>query len=198
MEDQLRMVRRNLEDLPNLQCSNGYHIRTYRKGDEVHWARIMDTAFVDQGRTAQDTYANVINQPDFDPNGFFFAVYEDLPIGTACAWRRCFRDERVGYIDMLAVLPEHTGHRLGKWLTLFLLHYFRAQRLTCVVLDTDDFRLSAIKNYLNLGFVPLCIRKNHEERWRAIFEELKLPLVSVQIENVREMYPDEFWTEPPS
>ena len=172
MEDQLRMVRRNLEYLPDPQCSNGYHIRTYQKGDEIHWARIMDTAFIDQGRTAQDTYANVINQPDFDPNGFFFAIYEDLPIGTACAWKRCFRDEQVGYIDMLAVLPEHTGHKLGKWLTLFLLHYFKAQCLTCVVLDTDDFRLPAIKNYLNLGFMPIAAGEGHEERWRAIFEEL--------------------------
>ena len=177
MEDQLRMVRRNLEDLPDLQCSNGYHIRTYQKGDEIHWARIMDTVFVDQGRTARDTYANVINQPNFDPNGFFFAVYEDLPIGTACAWQRCFRDERVGYIDMLAVLPEHTGHKLGKWLTLFLLHYFKAQDLTCVVLDTDDFRLPAIKNYLNLRFMPVAVGKKHDERWHTIFEKLGVPQI---------------------
>ena len=174
MEDQLRMVLHNLEDLPALQCPNGYHIRTYQKGDEGHWARIMDIAFVDQGRTAQDTYTNVINQPDFDPNGFFFAIYEDLPIGTACAWKQCFRGEWVGYIDMLAVLPEHTGHKLGKWLTLFLLHYFKAQRLTCVILDTDDFRLPAIKNYLNLGFVPMSIRENHKLRWRDVFEKLGL------------------------
>lgn len=174
MEDQLTMIRQNLENLPPLQCSNGYYIRTYRKGDEVHWARIMDTAFVNQDRTAQDTYANVISQPDFDPNGFFFAIYEHLPIGTACAWRRCFRGEQVGYIDMLAVLPEHTGHKLGKWLTLFLLHYFKTQALTCVVLDTDDFRLPAIKNYLNLGFVPMFIRENHRLRWQNVFEKLGL------------------------
>ncbi len=174
MEDQLRMIRCNLENLPVLQCSNGYRIRAYRKGDEAHWARIMDIAFVDQGRTAQDTYTNVINQPDFDPNGFFFAIYEDLPIGTACAWKRCFRGEKVGYIDMLAVLPEHTGHKLGKWLTLFLLHYFKAQHLTSVVLDTDDFRLPAIKNYLNLEFVPISIRENHTLRWHDVFEKLDL------------------------
>lgn len=174
MEDQLRMVRRNLEDLPDLQCSNGYHIRTYQKGDEIHWARIMDTAFVDQGRTAQDTYANVINQPDFDPNGFFFVVYEDLPIGTACAWTRGLRDKTIGYIDMLAVLPEHRGYKLGKWLTVFVLYYFKARDVAYVMLDTDDFRLPAIKNYLNLGFVPISIRENHKLRWRDVFEKLGL------------------------
>ena len=174
MEDQLRMVRRDLENLLPLQCPDGYHIRTYQKGDEVHWARIMDIAFVDQGRTAEDTYANVINQRNFDPNGFCFVIYQDLPIGTACAWKRCHRGKQIGYIDMLAVLPEHTGHKLGKSLTLFLLHYFKAQQMVYVMLDTDDFRLPAIKNYLNLGFVPTYVRENHVTRWRNVFKKLRL------------------------
>ena len=174
MEDQLRMIRRGLENLPDLHCPDGYRIRTYQKGDEIHWARIMDTAFVDQGRTAQDTYTNVINQSDFDPNGFCFVIYEELPIGTACAWKMCLHGEQVGYIDMLAVLPEHTGHKLGKLLTLFLLHYFKSQCRTSVVLDTDDFRLPAIKTYLNLGFVPMSVRENHKQRWRNVFEKLGL------------------------
>ena len=166
------MVRHDFENLPRLQCPEGYHIRTYQKGDETHWAHIMDKTFVDLGRTSEDTYANVINQPNFDPNGFCFVIHKDIPIGTACGWNRCICGKHVGYIDMLAVLPQHTGHKLGKWLTVFLLHYFRAQHATSVLLDTDDFRLPAIKNYLNLGFVPTYVRKNHVQRWQNIFEKL--------------------------
>ena len=180
MEDQLKMGLQDLQNLPALQCPDGYHIRTYQEGDEIHWARIMDITFVDQGRTAQDTYANVISQPNFDPNGFLFAIYEDLPIGTACAWNRERRGKTIGYIDMLAVLPEHRGYKLGKWLTVFLLHYFKARRVAYVILDTDDFRLPAIKNYLNLGFVPVDAGENHGERWRDIFEKLKLSPMSMQ------------------
>lgn len=132
----------------------------------------MDIAFVDKGRTAQDTHANVISQPDFDPNGFCFVIYEEIPIGTACAWKMDLHGKQVGYIDMLAVLPEHTGHKLGKSLTLFLLHYFKSQRMTSAVLDTDDFRFPAIKNYLNLGFVPMSIHENHKLRWQNVFEKL--------------------------
>ena len=166
------MVRHGLEKLPSLQCPDGYYIRTYQKGDEAHWARIMDKAFVDKGRTAQDTDTNVINQPNFDPNGFCFVVHKDIPIGTACGWNRSIRGKQVGYIDMLAVLPEHTGQKLGKWLTLFLLYYFRTERITSVLLDTDDFRLPAIKNYLNLGFVPTYLHENDMQRWQNIFEKL--------------------------
>ena len=35
MARQLRMVRPNLEDLPELILPAGYGMRTYRKGDEV-------------------------------------------------------------------------------------------------------------------------------------------------------------------
>ena len=172
MEDQLKMVRHNLKNLPTLQCPDGYHIRTYRQGDEPHWARIMDTAFIDNRRTAEDTYANVIHQANFDPEGFCFVIHNEVPIGTACAWQRSHQGTPIGYIDMLAVLPEHTGHKLGKWLTVFLLHYFKAQQVAAVMLDTDDFRLPAIKNYLNLGFVPVYAGENHLLRWRCVFKKL--------------------------
>ena len=172
VEDQLKMARYDFENLPKLRCPNGYHIRPYQSGDEVHWARIMDKAFVDESRTSEDTYANVINRPNFDPDGFCFVVHENVPIGTACAWNRCLRGKPIGYIDMLAVLPEHTGHKLGKWLTVFLLHYFKTRCVAYVTLDTDDFRLPAIKNYLNLGFVPVYVGENHGERWRIIFKKL--------------------------
>ena len=174
VEDQLRMTRRCLENLPRLQCPDGYHIRTFQQGDEAHWARIMDIVFVDKGRTAQDAYVDVINQPDFDPNGFFFVIHKGMQIGTACAWHRWIRGKPSGYIDMLAVLPEHTGHKLGKWLTVTILHYFRKRDIVSVTLDTDDFRLPAIKNYLNLGFVPDYLRENHVLRWENIFEKLGL------------------------
>ena len=180
MEDLLKMGLQDLENLPPLQCPNGYHIRTYQKGDEAHWARIMDIAFVDQGRTAQDTYTHVINQPNFDPDGFCFVVHEGVPIGTACAWTRSLRSKTIGYIDMLAVLPEHRGYKLGKWLTVSVLYYFKARGVAYVMLDTDDFRLSAIKNYLNLGFVPVAAGENHDERWRDIFQKLGLPPIPMQ------------------
>ena len=174
MEDQLKMARHSLENLPTLQCPEGYHIRTYQPGDEIYWARIMDSVFVDKDRTAQDAFTEVINQPNFDPDGFCFVIHEDIPIGTACAWKEFLRGKPIGYIDMLAVLPEHTGRKLGKWLTVFLLHYFKARCMASVMLDTDDFRLPAIKNYLNLGFVPVYAGDNHRLRWQNIFKKLDL------------------------
>lgn len=135
----------------------------------------MDAAFVNKGRTVQDTYLKIISQPNFDPGGFCFARHKNAPIGIACALKKYHRNTPVGYIDMAAVLPEYTGHKLGKWMSLFLLHYFEHQNIQRAMLDTDDFRRRAIKNYLNLGFVPAYVGANHAQRWQHIFEKLGMP-----------------------
>jgi hypothetical protein len=49
-----------------------------------------------------------------------------------------------------------------------------------VLLETDDFRLAAIKSYLGLGFVPVyrtdaARADDHEARWSAIFATLLAP-----------------------
>ncbi len=39
-------------------------------------------------------------------------------------------------------------------------------------LCTDDWRLPAVKTYLNLGFEPEIIHESHPARWKAVFETL--------------------------
>ena len=195
MARQLRMVRPNLEDLPELELPVGYGMRTYRKGDEVHWARIISDSFGGRERTAQDTENEITNRDVFVPDGFYFATHRDVPVGTACAWRQSVDEKDVGYVHMVGVVAEHTGHKLGKWVSLAVLCYFRDNNFKCSMLDTDDFRVPAIKTYLNLGFIPVYVEAEQSERWRNIFEKLELAHPSAQIANVREMLSEELWAK---
>ena len=195
MARQLRMVRPNLEDLPELELPIGYRMRTYRKGDEVHWARIISDSFGGRERTAQDTENEITNRDVFVPDGFYFATHCDVPVGTACAWRQSVDEKDVGYVHMVGVVAEHTGHKLGKWVSLAVLCYFRDNNFKCSMLDTDDFRVPAIKTYLNLGFIPVYVEAEQPERWRNIFEKLELAHPSVQIANVREMLSEALWAK---
>ena len=195
MARQLRMVRPNLEDLPELELPIGYRMRTYRKGDEVHWARIISDSFGGRERTAQDTENEITNRDVFVPDGFYFATHCDVPVGTACAWRQSVDEKDVGYVHMVGVVAEHTGHKLGKWVSLAVLCYFRDNNFKCSMLDTDDFRVPAIKTYLNLGFMPVYVEAEQPERWRNIFEKLELAHPSAQIANVREMLSEELWAK---
>ena len=195
MPRQLRMVRPNLENLPKLKLPTGYDMRTYLEGDEEHWARIINDSFGGGERTAQDTRDQITGRDVFLPDGFYLATHGDTPVGTACAWRQSVDEKEVGYVHMVGVVAEHTGHKLGKWVSLAVLYYFRDNGFKCAMLDTDDFRIPAVKTYLNLGFIPVYVEEGQPERWRAIFEKLKLPPMVTQIESVRKVLPDELWVK---
>ena len=195
MPRQLRMVRPNLEDLPELELPVGYGMRTYRTGDEVHWARIISDSFGGRERTAQDTENEITGRDVFVPDGLYFATHQGVPVGTACAWRQSVDEKDVGYVHMVGVVAEHTGHKLGKWVSLAVLCYFRDNNFKCSMLDTDDFRIPAIKTYLNLGFIPVYVEEGQPERWRNIFKKLELTHLSTQIANVREILSEELWTK---
>ena len=193
MARQLRMVRPDLDNLPTLELPPGYDMRTYQKGDEVHWANIISDSFGGKRRNAQDTRYEITGQERFVPEGLYFATYEGTPVGTACAWRQTLDETEVGYVHMVGVVSAHTGHKLGKWVSLAVLTYFRDYGFKCAMLDTDDFRTPAIKTYLNLGFVPVYLEDGQSKRWRDIFEKLELSFMEDRIAKIREILPAELW-----
>lgn len=195
MPRQLRMVRPDLDNLPKLELPPGYGMRTYREGDEVHWANIISDSFGGKQRTAEDTRNEITGQERFVPDGFYFATHDGTPVGTACAWRQTVDETEVGYVHMVGVASAHTGHKLGKWVSLAVLIYFRDYGFRCAMLDTDDFRIPAIKTYLNLGFVPVYIEDGQPKRWQAIFEELKLSFMEDRIASMPEILPAELWAK---
>ena len=168
---QLRMIRPDLDELPKIKIPEEYEIRTYKPGDEVHWVRIIKASFGEE-ESPEDVRKKIMDKPQFVPEGFFFATYQGKPVGTAYAWRQSPDETEVGSVEMVGVVPEHQGHRLGKLLSLCVLYSFKKQRLSKAILGTDDHRLPAIKTYLNLGFKPLYREDSHQERWKAVFEKL--------------------------
>ncbi|MDE0482146.1 MAG: GNAT family N-acetyltransferase [Candidatus Poribacteria bacterium] len=195
MARQLRMVRPNLDNLPKLELPDGYGLRSYQEGDEGHWANIISDSFGGRERTAEDTRSEITGRDVFVPDGLYFVTHQDIPVGTACAWRQSVEETDVGYVHMVGVLGEHTGHKLGKWVSLAVLYYFRDNGFSCSMLDTDDFRIPAIKTYLNLGFVPVYVDDTQPERWVEILNKLKLPLMATQISQVQVSLPTELWAK---
>jgi mycothiol synthase len=182
---QLRMWRPHLEDLPELVVPAGYHLRTFRPGDERAWGEIMATeGGIGREWTVEKVREQIIERPQFEATGLFFATCDaqgGRPVASACAWRREEPDERaVGTVHMVCALPSHRGRGLGRLVTLAVLHNLRARRFRSADLSTDDFRLAAIKTYLGLGFVPVYLTDaerldDHEARWSAVFAALLAP-----------------------
>lgn len=173
---QLRMRRPNLENLPEVVLPDGYELRTYQPGDEAAWGRIMDTG-IGKDWTVEKVRKELIDRPQFVADGLFFATHRGEPVGSACAWRASAEETRTGIVHMVCVLPEHRGKRLGYALTLRVLHWFREHGFAEAVLSTDDWRLSAIKAYLDLGFEPIYPGgEDHAARWKVVGGKLGVAL----------------------
>lgn len=168
--EQLLMVRKNLNGLPELTVPHVYDIRTYQPGDEEAWAEIMNTGIGEW--TADTCRERLTDDPRFLPEGLFFGTFEGKPVGSACAWRDTPDDWQVGCLHMVCVLPEHRGKGLGHALVLSVLGFLRDRGFKEVRLSTDDHRIAAIKSYLRLGFEPHCPDDSHHERWRKVMSAL--------------------------
>ena len=194
MARQLRMVRPNLAGLPQVEIPEGYEIRTYQEGDDVHWANVISDSFGGE-RTAEDARRDIMDRDVFDPEGLYFATYRGTPVGTTCAWKDTPDEIDVGIVHMVGVHSTHTGHKLGRCVTLSVLLYLRDHNFKCAKLGTDDFRLPAIKTYLNLGFLPVYVDVTQPDRWREIFRKLDLPVMSDQSEKIKAEISDEMWAK---
>jgi len=168
---QLQMLRPNLEDLGEAVLPHDYQIRAYEPGDEAAWAEIVNDS-LGSGWDADRCRSELTDCPQFRPDGLFFATYKEKPIGTTCAWTQSPGETQVGYVHMVGVMSQHRGKRLGYALSLSVLHFFKDNGFQKSVLNTDDFRLPAIKTYLNLGFKPEYTDEDHKARWEAVLAKL--------------------------
>jgi len=159
-------------DLPLIVTPEGYTLRTYEGvADDEAWVRIMNNSL--GSKHSLESFRNgILKCPQFNPEILYFVTFEGLAVGSACAWRRAATERRVGYVHMVGVVPEHRGKGLGRLVTLRTLHYFKEHGFETAVLNTDDFRVAAIKSYLGLGFRPVVADSDHPDRWVAIFKKI--------------------------
>lgn len=176
---QLRMRRPSLEGLPEMDVPRGYGLRTYRPGDETAWGQIMESAEgIGREWTVEKVRASMMEKPQFEPEGLFLvtcAAEGDRPVASATAWRAPSTGPRTGYVHMVCALPEHRGKGLGRLVTLAVLHHLHGRGDEEALLETDDFRLPAIRTYLGLGFVPVYLEdpaSDHVARWSEAFRKV--------------------------
>ena len=96
----------------------------------------------------------------------------DAIVATASARVLPSQYPGAGYVHWVASDPTRRGQGIGFAVTVAVLHEFLTEGLTEAVLETDDDRLSAIRVYLGLGFVPQYRDDSHQLRWSKIFTAL--------------------------
>ena len=81
-----------------------------------------------------------------------------------------------GYVHMVQTRASERGKGLGHSMARYALRIFEERGVSNVILTTDDFRLAAIKTYLDAGFQPVIYHDSEMDmkaRWEKVLSELK-------------------------
>jgi mycothiol synthase len=157
---ELYFLRRTRAPLPEPVWPDGIVVRTFVTGqDEAAWLEVNSRAFADhpeQGSWTAADLAERLQQPWFDPAGFFLAV--DSSSGALAGFHWTKVEEGVGEVYVVGVSPDYQGSGLGKALTLQGLHHLQEERgLDTVVLYVDGTNTAARGLYTSLGFTTAAL-----------------------------------------
>jgi len=169
-ESQLVMIRKHLDEIPEVPLPPGYDIRYFLDGDEERLQPVFCQCF-DPGWSRDRVVKTFVEDPIWSPNRMCVLTYEGHVVGTASAWEDRTRPNH-GVVHYVAVMPKHRGKRLGIALVARVLTLLKSLGYPDAWLRTDDFRLPAIRTYLALGFEPVAVDKSHSERWEIIRHKL--------------------------
>jgi mycothiol synthase len=169
----IRMDGPPLTDIPEPQLPPGYELRAGAENLAETWVRAINAAFGDKDPwTVERFEASFANQPQFDPEGFFFVWHGDEPVATAFAWRDAPEEDTWGRVHWVGVTPEHRGKGLARAVVTAVMRHHAARGMKRVFLETQGFRQPAIRLYLSLGFRPAPRNEEEEAIWERVMGEV--------------------------
>ena len=163
-----------LANPPQRGVPAGYRLRAYCAGDEEAYIALMRSAgFAGWGGEALQTALQRAL-----PDGIFFL--EDVRTGRLVSTAGAFHRPQDlhpfgGELGWVATSPDHTGKGLGTAACAAVIERFRSAGYTRVYLQTDDWRLAAVRLYFRLGFVPFLYAPEMADRWRSICGKIGRP-----------------------
>ena len=164
----LMMLYSHLDHLPERTVPEPYGIRSEGPGDDKAWERIITESF-----QVTFSYRMMTEDKAYRPERVLFVVDgKDIPVATAASWVTSDYPPDCAVLHMVGAMAEHSGHRLGFYVSLAAMEQARKEGFSRMVLRTDDFRIPAIKTYIRLGFVPCIVHENHISRWQEILKKI--------------------------
>ena len=172
------MEKSPLSNLPAVRLPHGYRIRPIAVEEGYLWEQVMDQSY---GNYEAGTFQKIMMENyDYDPERVRMMFDENgRPCATATSWRQHHRwGPGIGYVLFVGVAKSYQGRGLGSQITLHVLQDFVKHGFHSAILETDDYRLPALKTYLNLGFLPRIVHPQQYEQWSAIFTALSMDPIS--------------------
>lgn len=164
LRPQLCMRCPDLSAVPEPELPDGFTYRHFQPGDEPAWVAIIEDSF--GSPLGEDGFRRRMRDEQFRPERVWFVCDGKTPVATASAWFAPEWGQAVGVLHMVGCRSDYRGRRLGREVSVAALAQMRREGRSEAVLRTDDFRIPAIRTYLQLGFRPLIVHPNQPARWR--------------------------------
>ena len=168
----VRMIREDMENIPQFPVPEGFAIRNYRRDEGYIWTRIQKAAEpyinIDDGLFMREFKRDLLAMED---RSFYLTTDTGEEIGTITAW---WRDNEWGQIHWVAVHPNYQGRGLSKPMMSVALARLKQSHKRCF-LGTSTGRIPAIKLYLDFGFIPDRTPENSREAWTEVASVLEHP-----------------------
>ena len=174
---QLEMQATVLNRACERQLPKGYKYAVFNgsEKDVVDWKSIMTEAPALVTEDGDLCYRKLILEfANVKPLTDIYFICNELGEKVA-SFTTVTRDDNVGYLHMVKVKNSERGKGLGHAIATKSLSVFESRNLQTAVLTTDDFRLPAIKTYLDAGYQPKLVEdpeSNMLERWNKVLENL--------------------------
>lgn len=166
---QLDMKFNRFDSLPEVALPAGYALYTFPERGMDDWITALNATEQLGEWNEENARRWLEGERHIIQDGTFIIVCNDEPAATACTIPPAPNEQRPE-IGWISVSPGHQGKRLGYQVTLAGLRFLHGQGYKETFLHTDDWRLPALKTYLNLGFEPEITHDSHPERWRKIYK----------------------------
>ncbi len=172
---QLKMLRYQGKVIPR-PLPDGYRYEFFSGTDaEIDdWVTICRHGLLPADGGVEYFKSTIMDYPDLNPMQDLFYVVDNDGRRVATSASVCHKNGE-GYLHMVAALPECRGKGIGHAMLSHALEMMEARGCTHAVLTTDDFRLPAIKTYLDAGFRPVIYHdpdSDMRERWDRVIGAL--------------------------
>lgn len=166
------MRRPHLRDLSEPVLATGYTLHELTDPEHtVELADLLSKAF-DEDWDEERVHKELLHTPDV--HAVYGVSYQNKLVATASSQIRAHRSTTSGYVHWVASHPDYRGRNLALALVTRLLQDFVERHYRDAFLETQAFRLAAIKTYLRLGFIPVYHfeGKDFQDLWSEIFQNL--------------------------
>jgi mycothiol synthase len=168
------MRRPHLRNLPAVSpVPVGYALREAAgEADVPALAAALSAAFPEEPWRDDDVRRRLTDAPDV--RAVYVVAWEGEIVGTASS--RFFPEQfgRAGVVHWVGVRPEHGRRGLATALVTCVLVDCILRGDAEAMLETQDFRVDAIRIYLRFGFTPVYEMGGGDQRalWSALFQRL--------------------------